>query len=167
MCMGKPHGTTSMLPTLTSFPYRPACGGLYRLLPGGCRDARGLSLCSLLAMCTLACWLPARARYARIEFGRKSTRAPPARLLTRTDHRSPEHVRGQMHPRCLCAYSLRAIEKRKSRTLQWMRANACVWQHFFVRFTTLLNHYTVYTGIAYINAPTMLAWETEDACKKM
>ena len=27
-----------MFPPLTSFPYGPNCGGLYRLLSGGCRD---------------------------------------------------------------------------------------------------------------------------------
>jgi hypothetical protein len=49
----------------------------------------------------------------------------PARLLTRAS-KVCEHLRGQIHPRSIVNYSYSTTEKRKWRTLQWMRAIAIV-----------------------------------------
>ena len=128
---------------------QPACSLLLRLSqtgqtavasiprPGGCRDYMVCpSVPCLRCLLSLVGYLLGDLPVSSLV---SSDPAWPARLLTRT-FKVLKHVRGQMHPRCLCTYSLRAIAKRKSRTLQWMRANGRVWQHFFVRFTTLMQH---------------------------
>ena len=105
MCMGNADGTIRMFPTFLSFPYGPRLR--WPLSLGyRCRDAHGMSFCACaVCVCSDPAW--------------------PARLLTRV-YMVREHLRGQIHPRSIVNYSYSTTEKRKWRTLQWMRAGALV-----------------------------------------
>ena len=97
--------------------------------PGGCRDyvvchsvSRQRCLLSLVGY--LLGDLPVSSLI-------DSDPAWPARLLTRT-FKVLEHLRGQMHPRCLCTYSLRAIEKTEKQNSA-MDASECLCLAVFLR----------------------------------
>ena len=84
----------------------------------------GMCLCSLLAMFTLACWLPARASCLYRVWYPVTRLGPPGF--------SPEPSRSwsTCEDRCIHDVSVpilwRGIAKRKSRTLQWMRQCLCL-----------------------------------------